>query len=632
MSYCKYCAKRSQTERGDDGYLCCTLCGRVIDSDMFSTETTFVKDQSGRTRATGTNISTARDCSESYARTLDKGRDEIGYLVENLGISGGNSVIDQASAFYKIAVDRNFTRGRRTSLVAAACLYIVCRDLEKAFLLIDFSEELRVNVYVLGGVFLQLCKLLRLEEHPIVQKLVDPSLFIHRFSERLLGGKNSEVSGTALKIIASMKRDWMQTGRKPSGLCGAALYISAHSYGIKCSKSDIVNIVHVCETTLTKRLIEFENTESGSLTIEEFITKANELEKESGSQQLVIKSSGAMELLCEHKGSKTPHFAHGLCKECYGDFVKLSGGLQGGSNPPAFQRAERERMSKESAVEKDKAAEIFEDEVEHSSQPDHDVNANEKHQNTNANLNSGHSESIDGLSGTQALEEGVCGMSNENEGMNNVAGDEAESLSDIDDAEVSGYLHDEEEKRLKTIIWETLNREYLEEEAAKERAAKAAYEAKFKNCSEEFLAAHELAEAAAAAAAKSRKERRQKRASDAKNAAPAKNAAEAARQMLTKRKASSKINYDVLDKLFDDSAALEDTKKRHIESNSKDDANEKTHIKGNRETEADILENSNNYGHGDEYDEEYTGGGMGGDDLYAGHVEEEYGEDYGYEW
>ncbi|MQL68473.1 hypothetical protein Taro_000754, partial [Colocasia esculenta] len=64
--------------------------------------------------------------------------------------------------------------------------------------------------YVLGAVFLQLCQLLRLEEHPIVQKPVDPSLFIHRFAERLLGEKNSEVIKIALRIIASMKRDWMQ--------------------------------------------------------------------------------------------------------------------------------------------------------------------------------------------------------------------------------------------------------------------------------------------------------------------------------------------------------------------------------------------------------------------------------------
>ena len=28
-----------------------------------------------------------------------------------------------------------------------------------------------------------------------------------------------------------MKRDWIQTGRRPSGICGAAIYIAAHVHG-----------------------------------------------------------------------------------------------------------------------------------------------------------------------------------------------------------------------------------------------------------------------------------------------------------------------------------------------------------------------------------------------------------------
>lgn len=35
------------------------------------------------------------------------------------------------------------------------------------------------------------------------------------------GDKNHEVSMTALRLLQRMKRDWMHTGRRPSGLCGA---------------------------------------------------------------------------------------------------------------------------------------------------------------------------------------------------------------------------------------------------------------------------------------------------------------------------------------------------------------------------------------------------------------------------
>ncbi|KAL6130288.1 hypothetical protein ACLB2K_068669 [Fragaria x ananassa] len=150
---------------------------------------------------------------------------------------------------------------------------------------------------------------------------------------------------TAHRIITSMKWDWMQTGRKPSGICGAALYISALSHGLKCAKSDIIKIVHVCDATLTKRLVEFENTESGSLTIEEFLVKAKELDEIIKQPIMADKMDNAdgslseQRILCEHKDSGKP-YAHGLCQICYDNFMTISGGLDGGVNPPVFQLAE----------------------------------------------------------------------------------------------------------------------------------------------------------------------------------------------------------------------------------------------------------------------------------------------------
>lgn len=38
------------------------------------------------------------------------------------------------------------------------------------------------------------------------------------------GEKNHEVSMTAMRLVQRMKRDWMHTGRRPSGLCGAGKY------------------------------------------------------------------------------------------------------------------------------------------------------------------------------------------------------------------------------------------------------------------------------------------------------------------------------------------------------------------------------------------------------------------------
>ncbi|XP_052207135.1 transcription factor IIIB 60 kDa subunit-like isoform X2 [Diospyros lotus] len=577
MVWCSSCAKNCERPALYEGFLCCPLCGRVIDQDNFSNEPTFVKNAAGQSQLAGNFVKTVQsDYSASRERILRTAYDDMNNLARGLEMDDADIVLRPAVAFYTIALERNFTRGRRRELVEAACLYIACRENKKPFLLIDFSDFLKINVYVLGGTFLQLCKLLSLEEHPIVQKPVDPSLFIHRFANRLVGDGYMAVSKTSLRIIASMKRDWMQTGRKPSGLCGAALYISALSHGFKCTKSEIVRTVHICEATLTKRLIEFENTESGGLTIEEFNTKAEELERECGPTKhpdTGFKMCGANELLCEHKGSGKAPFAHGLCEYCYDDFVKLSGGLDGGSEPPAFQRAEWERMMKEAAQENvDVPTEGLKDRVD----LDMPKNGNEEEHFSR-------SASKDPATDDAAVNEDTCDKFNGVDGMSNIADDEPENFSDIDDTEVDSYLHNEQEKQYKKRIWEEMNKEYIQEQAAKEAAAaaaKKAYEANFHNCPEEMQAAQELAAAAAAAVAKSRKERQQKRAAEARNLGPAQTAAEATLQMLTKKRLSSKINYDVLEKLFDDPEVPQKAEKSRTESSHSDD-DELPHITKN---------------------------------------------------
>ena len=67
-----------------------------------------------------------------------------------------------------------------------------------------------------------------------------------------------------------MKRDWISTGRRPTGLCGAALLLAARAFNINRTVTDIVQVVHISHSVVRKRLDEFANTPSGSLTINEF--------------------------------------------------------------------------------------------------------------------------------------------------------------------------------------------------------------------------------------------------------------------------------------------------------------------------------------------------------------------------
>ncbi|PHT95300.1 hypothetical protein T459_03182 [Capsicum annuum] len=379
-----------------------------------------------------------------------------------------------------------------------------------------------------------------------------------RFEAGLFGGRKPNISRTALHILASMKRDWMQ-----------------------------IKVVHICEATLTKRLIEFENTESGSLTIDEFNTRAEELEKE---ETLVLqlysgsKGSGITEVLCEHKKSVKLPFAHGLCESCYTDFVKLSGGLDGGSEPPAFQRAERQRL-----MAKQEAEEIVEDpnfpmsnQVE-SYVGDYLEPENGRDTQSVKNVHISGSKQIGKYLFSLAARMLEWAFSvaktdhnvspdilNGMDGMGHDDHYESENFSDIDDVEVDSYLHNEQEKRFKKIIWEKMNREYLEEQAAKEAdalAAKKKRESYLATCTEDQK---NLGAETDAAVEKSRKERQQKRAAELKISGPAQTAAEATKQMLAKKRLSSKINYDVLEKLFDDSEPENPKKARIVDDSTYD--------------------------------------------------------------
>ncbi|KQK20872.1 hypothetical protein BRADI_1g57222v3 [Brachypodium distachyon] len=396
-----------------------------------------------------------------------------------------------------------------------------------------------------------------------------------RASVGLLGKRDNAVSDTALRIVASMKRDWMQTGRKPSGLCGAALYIAALSHGYNYTKSDIVAVVHICEATLTKRLIEFENTDSGSLTIEDVLAKADE------EQPVSKPSRKSGEVLCKHKDKDIEHFAHGLCEKCYNKFIKMSGGLEGGADPPAFQRAERQRL--EAAKKSEEAAALKEAALGES-------NCEIQNSDVEDNIISPKKGAIGDKSLTipseQNANDNIASKDPEVGGENSKPDADPESFSDIDDVEVDGYLHNEEETHYKKIIWEEMNKEYIEEQAAKEA-----------------LAAELAARGVGMGGGQQKKRRRNE---DTKNLSPAETPAEATYNMLKRKGLGSKINVEAVGGLY----------------NTKDEegeANEKGDMGFDGEYTQDIGDGETFEG-GDDY-ADYNNDGEGGAGAYTDYDE-----------
>lgn len=62
---------------------------------------------------------------DSHERSLNRGRSEVTQLVDHLGIRPRDDSIESSSRLYQLALQRGFTRGRRTALVCRLLAYIL---------------------------------------------------------------------------------------------------------------------------------------------------------------------------------------------------------------------------------------------------------------------------------------------------------------------------------------------------------------------------------------------------------------------------------------------------------------------------------------------------------------------------
>ena len=145
--------------------------------------------------------------------------------------------------------------------------------------------DTQVNVFKLGQVFNSLVEDLGLRKLTVEQggiDLVNPEALILRFASRLeFGDKTHHVATEAARVLQRMDRDWMATGRRPAGICGAALILAARMNNFRRTVREVVYIVKVNEVTIQKRLEEFKRTESSTLTVAEFRHHGVDLEHSS---------------------------------------------------------------------------------------------------------------------------------------------------------------------------------------------------------------------------------------------------------------------------------------------------------------------------------------------------------------
>ncbi len=258
-----------------NGSLVCTVCGHILAESSIVSEINFQENASGTASVVGqfvaasgprTFSSGGRGMPMGHSRasreiTLQMAKARIAGIASQLNILP--SVSEAAHSVYHLAAQHNFTSGRRQNTVYAACLYVSCRRYKTSHMLIDFAQFLNANVFVLGGAVLKLRQTLKMD-----LPIIDPSLYMHRFAGEMELGKHAfAVANTALRLLAHMRRDWLQTGRRPSGICGACLLLAARMHNFSRTSKEIAQVVRIGEGVLRQRLGEFSNSSSVSMTV-----------------------------------------------------------------------------------------------------------------------------------------------------------------------------------------------------------------------------------------------------------------------------------------------------------------------------------------------------------------------------
>ncbi|CAF1084102.1 unnamed protein product [Adineta ricciae] len=288
------------------GVSVCKKCAEVIEDTCIVNEAELTETSGGGIQVVGQWVSNddlrgssggggmmGFNARESRQITLQKARRGIMDIAGSMRMN--QHCVEAAFKIYKMALDRGLSRGNKASHLLSACLYIICRTEGTQHILLDFCDHVDADISILARIYLRLAR-----ELCINVPHTDPSLLIPRYAAKLdFGDRTNAVSNTALRIVQRMKRDWLNIGRRSSGLCGSALLFAARMHNFNRTIQQIVDVVKISKATIIRRLQEFEVTPTAQLNLQEFDT----IELEEEQDPPAFSKAKRMTKLAQHEES-----------------------------------------------------------------------------------------------------------------------------------------------------------------------------------------------------------------------------------------------------------------------------------------------------------------------------------------
>lgn len=187
---------------------------------------------------------------ESKNRNLSFALSELQRLVSYLGLP--KNVHEEVAKTYERAVDKGLVRGRSMESVVAALLYAICREYNTPRTLEEITAASGVDKREIGRTYRYVCRELTIRILPS-----QPEDYVPRFASML--GLSDKVQAKAIGILKDAGKFDIVSGKGPTGVAAAALYIAAVLNDEKRTQREVAEIVGVTEVTIRNRYKEMIN-------------------------------------------------------------------------------------------------------------------------------------------------------------------------------------------------------------------------------------------------------------------------------------------------------------------------------------------------------------------------------------
>jgi transcription initiation factor TFIIB len=178
-------------------------------------------------------------------RNLRDAFHQLDRLKDKLGLS--DAIVEKAAYVYRKAQERMLIRGRTTSGILTAAIYIACRELGTPRTLKDISVDSNVKLKEVARSY----RLLYFELDLKIP-LIDPMKCIVKVANKAKLGEKTKRQ--AAEMMSMVNKREISAGKDPMGLAAAVLYLASLNNGESITQMNIAEASGVTEVTIRNRV------------------------------------------------------------------------------------------------------------------------------------------------------------------------------------------------------------------------------------------------------------------------------------------------------------------------------------------------------------------------------------------